>query len=184
MVRLERLELPTLGSEDRCSIQLSYRRSDHQISRREINAADSSITFWGKHDAERACKCAFENQSRDWMTVRPQPAATVSSPQGRTSTWRRRCRTQNRSVLRSMKSFGINTITVNPGFFRTELLTEESTNFAEWTIEDYNERRAKQMGILERLQRSAVRRSRQTCPGIDYDLGSGKAATALHCRCR
>jgi hypothetical protein len=44
-----------------------------------------------------------------------------------------------------MKSFGINTITVNPGFFRTELLTEESTNFAERTIEDYNERRAKQM---------------------------------------
>ena len=36
-------------------------------------------------------------------------------------------------------------ITVNPGFFRTELLTEESTNFAERTIEDYNERRAKQM---------------------------------------
>jgi NAD(P)-dependent dehydrogenase (short-subunit alcohol dehydrogenase family) len=41
--------------------------------------------------------------------------------------------------------FGIDTITVNPGFFRTELLTEESTNFAEPSIEDYNERRAKQM---------------------------------------
>src|ERR1700689_3629559 len=41
--------------------------------------------------------------------------------------------------------FGLDTITVNPGFFRPELLTEESTNFAERTIEDYNERRAKQM---------------------------------------
>ena len=34
---------------------------------------------------------------------------------------------------------------MNPGFFRTELLTEESTNFAQRTIEDCNERRAKQM---------------------------------------
>jgi NAD(P)-dependent dehydrogenase (short-subunit alcohol dehydrogenase family) len=44
-----------------------------------------------------------------------------------------------------VEPFGINTITVNPGFFRTELLTEESINFAERTIEDYSERRAKQM---------------------------------------
>lgn len=44
-----------------------------------------------------------------------------------------------------VEPFGIATITVNPGFFRTELLTQESTNFAEGTIEDHNERRAKQM---------------------------------------
>jgi NAD(P)-dependent dehydrogenase (short-subunit alcohol dehydrogenase family) len=49
------------------------------------------------------------------------------------------------SLQAEVEPFGINTITVNPGFFRTGLLTEESTNFAEWTIEDYNERRAKQM---------------------------------------
>jgi NAD(P)-dependent dehydrogenase (short-subunit alcohol dehydrogenase family) len=49
------------------------------------------------------------------------------------------------SLQPEVELFGINTITVNPGFFRTELLTEESTNFAERTIEDYNERRAKQM---------------------------------------
>jgi NAD(P)-dependent dehydrogenase (short-subunit alcohol dehydrogenase family) len=49
------------------------------------------------------------------------------------------------SLQAEVEPFGINTITVNPGFFRTELLTEESTNFAERTIEDYNERRAKQM---------------------------------------
>jgi NAD(P)-dependent dehydrogenase (short-subunit alcohol dehydrogenase family) len=49
------------------------------------------------------------------------------------------------SLQAEVEPFGINTITVNPGFFRTELLTEESTNFAEPTIEDYNERRAKQM---------------------------------------
>jgi NAD(P)-dependent dehydrogenase (short-subunit alcohol dehydrogenase family) len=49
------------------------------------------------------------------------------------------------SLQAEVEPFGINTITVNPGFFRTELLTEESTIFAEPTIEDYNERRAKQM---------------------------------------
>jgi NAD(P)-dependent dehydrogenase (short-subunit alcohol dehydrogenase family) len=49
------------------------------------------------------------------------------------------------SLQPEVEPFGINTITVNPGFFRTELLTEESTNFAERTIEDYNERRTKQM---------------------------------------
>jgi NAD(P)-dependent dehydrogenase (short-subunit alcohol dehydrogenase family) len=49
------------------------------------------------------------------------------------------------SLQAEVEPFGINTITVNPGFFRTELLTEESTNFAERTIEDYNERRTKQM---------------------------------------
>jgi NAD(P)-dependent dehydrogenase (short-subunit alcohol dehydrogenase family) len=49
------------------------------------------------------------------------------------------------SLQGEVEPFGVDTITVNPGFFRTELLTKESTNFAERTIEDYNERRAKQM---------------------------------------
>lgn len=41
--------------------------------------------------------------------------------------------------------FGIHTTIVNPGFFRTELLTEQSTNYADKPIEDYNEQRAQQM---------------------------------------
>lgn len=41
--------------------------------------------------------------------------------------------------------FGIDTILVNPGFFRTELLTEASTNYADNPIADYDERRAQQM---------------------------------------
>src|SRR3989441_642942 len=49
------------------------------------------------------------------------------------------------SLQAEVEPFGIDTIIVNPGFFRTELLTEESTNFAERPIEDYNERRAQQM---------------------------------------
>src|SRR2546428_8392582 len=38
--------------------------------------------------------------------------------------------------------FGINTTIVNPGFFRTELLTQESTTYAESSIADYAERHA------------------------------------------
>jgi len=49
------------------------------------------------------------------------------------------------SLRAEVAPFGINTTTVNPGFFRTELLTEQSTNFAEPSIEDYDERRAKQL---------------------------------------
>ena len=43
--------------------------------------------------------------------------------------------------------FGIETMIVNPGFFRTELLTEESTNYAEPAVEDYHERRAAQIAF-------------------------------------
>ena len=41
--------------------------------------------------------------------------------------------------------FGITTTIVNPGFFRTELLTEESTQYAENEIADYHQRRVEQM---------------------------------------
>jgi NAD(P)-dependent dehydrogenase (short-subunit alcohol dehydrogenase family) len=43
-----------------------------------------------------------------------------------------------------VEPFGIHTTIVNPGFFRTELLTKASTNFAEPSIEDYAERGAAQ----------------------------------------
>jgi NAD(P)-dependent dehydrogenase (short-subunit alcohol dehydrogenase family) len=49
------------------------------------------------------------------------------------------------SLQAEVEPFGIETIVVNPGFFRTELLTEGSTNFASHPIEDYNDRRAQQM---------------------------------------
>jgi hypothetical protein len=40
--------------------------------------------------------------------------------------------------------FGIATTIVNPGLFRTELLTDESTQYAETSISDYAERTAAQ----------------------------------------
>jgi NAD(P)-dependent dehydrogenase (short-subunit alcohol dehydrogenase family) len=49
------------------------------------------------------------------------------------------------SLHAEVAPFGISTTIVNPGFFRTELLTEQSTQYAEPSIRDYDERRAKQL---------------------------------------
>ncbi|OGX91689.1 short-chain dehydrogenase/reductase [Hymenobacter coccineus] len=48
------------------------------------------------------------------------------------------------SLQAEVAPFGIYTLVVNPGFFRTELLTEESTRFATNPIADYDQRRAAQ----------------------------------------
>jgi NAD(P)-dependent dehydrogenase (short-subunit alcohol dehydrogenase family) len=44
------------------------------------------------------------------------------------------------SLTPEVAPFGIRTMLVEPGFFRTELLTPESTSYAEPSIEDYAER--------------------------------------------
>jgi NAD(P)-dependent dehydrogenase (short-subunit alcohol dehydrogenase family) len=49
------------------------------------------------------------------------------------------------SLRPEVAPFGIHTTIVNPGFFRTELLTPESTNFAQTAIDDYADRRAAQI---------------------------------------
>jgi NAD(P)-dependent dehydrogenase (short-subunit alcohol dehydrogenase family) len=48
------------------------------------------------------------------------------------------------SLHAEVAPFGITTTIVNPGFFRTELLSPESTQYAEPSIEDYAERTAAQ----------------------------------------
>src|SRR5256885_6542658 len=49
------------------------------------------------------------------------------------------------SLQPEVAPFGIATTIVNPGFFRTELLTEESVTYAEPSIDDYANRRAGQL---------------------------------------
>jgi len=46
------------------------------------------------------------------------------------------------SLAPEVAPFGIRSMIVEPGFFRTELLTPESTSYAESTIGDYAERTA------------------------------------------
>lgn len=49
------------------------------------------------------------------------------------------------SLQTEVEQFGITTTIVNPGFFRTELLTEESTKYSKMEIEDYNDGRKQQL---------------------------------------
>jgi NAD(P)-dependent dehydrogenase (short-subunit alcohol dehydrogenase family) len=53
------------------------------------------------------------------------------------------------SLAPEVEPFGIRTTIVNPGFFRTSLLTKESTNYATASIEDYTQRNAAQREFWE-----------------------------------
>ena len=93
------------------------------------------------------------------------------------------------SLHAEVAPFGITTTIVNPGFFRTELLTEKSTNYAEPSIEDYDERRAKQLefwkaqngqqsGDPAKLARALIIIASQEPPPRRFIAGADAIATA------
>ena len=93
------------------------------------------------------------------------------------------------SLHAEVAPFGITTTIVNPGFFRTELLTEQSTNYAEPSIEDYDERRAKQIefwraqngeqsGSPAKLARALIIIASQQPPPRRFIAGADAIATA------
>ncbi|QPB18895.1 SDR family oxidoreductase [Rhizobium sp. 007] len=51
------------------------------------------------------------------------------------------------SLQPEVAPFGIETMVVNPGFFRTELLTDESTQYAPQSMSAYDERRAQHLAF-------------------------------------
>jgi NAD(P)-dependent dehydrogenase (short-subunit alcohol dehydrogenase family) len=93
------------------------------------------------------------------------------------------------SLHPEVEPFGIATTIVNPGFFRTELLTEQSTNFAAPSIADYDERRAKQLefwksqngqqsGDPAKLARALLTIASQDPPPRRFVAGADAVATA------
>jgi len=79
--------------------------------------------------------------------------------------------------------FGIHTTIVNPGFFRTELLTEESTSYATGSISDYAARRdplvaywksmnGKQTGDPAKLARAIITIASQSTPPRRFIAGA------------
>jgi NAD(P)-dependent dehydrogenase (short-subunit alcohol dehydrogenase family) len=85
--------------------------------------------------------------------------------------------------------FGIATTIVNPGFFRTELLTEQSTSYAEPSISDYDERRGplleywksqtgRQSGDPEKLARALLDIATEEAPPRRFVAGADAIATA------
>ncbi len=55
------------------------------------------------------------------------------------------------SVAAEVAPFGIHTMLVEPGFFRTELLTTESTQYADASIDDYADRTAATVTAWKRM---------------------------------
>jgi len=93
------------------------------------------------------------------------------------------------SLAAEVAPFGITTTIVNPGFFRTELLTEQSTNYADASIADYDERRAKQLdfwksqngqqsGDPAKLARALITIASQESPPRRFIAGADAIATA------
>ena len=93
------------------------------------------------------------------------------------------------SLQAEVEPFGIQTMVVNPGFFRTELLTEQSTNYADPSIADYDDRRAqqlefwrtqngKQIGDPAKLARALVTIVDQARPPLRFLAGADAIATA------
>ena len=93
------------------------------------------------------------------------------------------------SLQCEVAAFGINTTIVNPGFFRTELLTEQSTNYAEPSIADYDERRGplveywksqngRQSGDPAKLARALVTIAAQNPPPRRFIAGADAIAGA------
>ena len=85
--------------------------------------------------------------------------------------------------------FGINTTIVNPGFFRTELLTEQSTNYAAASIADYDERRTQQLAFWKsqnglqsgdpaKLARALITIAAQAPPPRRFIAGADSVGTA------
>jgi NAD(P)-dependent dehydrogenase (short-subunit alcohol dehydrogenase family) len=84
--------------------------------------------------------------------------------------------------------FGIGTMLVEPGFFRTELLSPESTNYAEPSIDDYAERtnqtvaawnamNGRQGGDPAKLANALVQLVRQDEPPLRWVAGADAIAT-------
>src|SRR4030095_12047734 len=91
------------------------------------------------------------------------------------------------SLYAEVAPFGITTTVVNPGFFRTELLTEQSTNYAEPSISDYDEARtkqlefwkaqnAKQSGAPAKLARALITIASQQSPPRRFIAGADAIA--------
>jgi len=88
-----------------------------------------------------------------------------------------------------ISAFGINTTIVNPGFFRTELLTEQSTKYADHPIADYSEKReqlmkfwkganGQQPGDPAKLAQALITIANEEKPPLRFLAGADAVATA------
>jgi NAD(P)-dependent dehydrogenase (short-subunit alcohol dehydrogenase family) len=95
------------------------------------------------------------------------------------------------SLAPEVAPFGIRTMLVEPGFFRTGLLSPESTNYAEPSIDDYAERttqtvaawnamNGQQGGDPAKLANALVQLASQDEPPLRWVAGADAIATVEH----
>jgi NAD(P)-dependent dehydrogenase (short-subunit alcohol dehydrogenase family) len=95
------------------------------------------------------------------------------------------------SLAPEVAPFGIRTMVVEPGFFRTELLSPESTSYAEPSIDDYAERtnqtvaawnamNGQQGGDPAKLANALVQLAGQDEPPLRWVAGADAIATVEH----
>jgi NAD(P)-dependent dehydrogenase (short-subunit alcohol dehydrogenase family) len=93
------------------------------------------------------------------------------------------------SLQPEVSPFGINTTIVNPGMFRTELLTKESAAYAEPSIEDYSGRRemnqdgyiaqnGKQAGNPAKLAEALIMLTNEEQPPLRFIAGADAVGIA------
>lgn len=93
------------------------------------------------------------------------------------------------SLQTEVEQFGIHTTIVNPGFFRTELLTEESTQYSDNPIVDYEEGRKQQLafwkgangqqtGDAAKLAKGLIKITEEQTPPKRFLAGADAVATA------
>lgn len=93
------------------------------------------------------------------------------------------------SLQVEVEPFGIHTTIVNPGFFRTELLTKESTNYAGHEIDDYDqareklvefytEKNGKQSGDPDKLAKALIQLASAETPPQRFIAGADALAVA------
>jgi NAD(P)-dependent dehydrogenase (short-subunit alcohol dehydrogenase family) len=98
------------------------------------------------------------------------------------------------SLAPEVAPFGIRTMLVEPGFFRTELLTPESTKYAESSIEDYAQRteqtvaawksmNGQQSGDPAKLAEALIQLAAQDEPPLRFP-GGADAVTTLEARAK
>jgi NAD(P)-dependent dehydrogenase (short-subunit alcohol dehydrogenase family) len=92
------------------------------------------------------------------------------------------------SLTPEVAPFGIRTMLVEPGFFRTELLTEESTNYPEPSIDDYAEKTREtvaawkgmnglQGGDPAKLAKALIQLASQAEPPLRWPAGADAVET-------
>ncbi|MDF2748791.1 MAG: short-chain dehydrogenase/reductase [Propionibacteriaceae bacterium] len=79
------------------------------------------------------------------------------------------------SLAPEVAPFGIRTMLVEPGFFRTELLTPESTKYAESSIEDYADRTEQTVTAWKRMNGQQVGDPAKLADALVYLAGQEEA---------